>query len=191
MKKLIWDVAVLNDGKYPAYENGKPTKVHSLWRAMVNKCYSPNRNSRVLKTYGDCTVHPDWLFFQNFAEWYFSQKQTGDNYQLDKDLLVRGNRVYGADFCSLVPRQINNLLLDHKAGRGEYPIGVCAVGNRFTATVSRKGKQYGLGTYSTPEAAHRIYKNAKEAYVKEMAIEYKDEISDAVYKSLMAYEVAL
>ena len=80
-------------GKY----SRKDRKVYKVWCSVLDRCY--NKKSFVkLPTYQDVTVCDEWLNFQNFASWCESQKffntkdDKGNSYQLDKDILVKGNK---------------------------------------------------------------------------------------------------
>ena len=59
--------------------------------------------------------------------------------------------------------------------------------NRYIAQISKFKKVIHLGCFSTPEEAFLAYKQAKEAYIKEVAEIYKDEIEPRVYEALMNY----
>ena len=48
-----------------------------------------------------------------------------------------------------------------------------------------------IGIYATPEEAFYAYKQAKEAYIKEVASKWKHEIDTRVYEALMNYEVEI
>ena len=52
------------------------------------------------------------------------------------------------------------------------------------------GKEY-LGTLDTELEAFHAYKHAKEAYVKELAEKWKDQIDPRAYNALMKYEVEI
>jgi hypothetical protein len=52
-----------------------------------------------------------------------------------------------------------------------------------------EAKEKYLGRFVTPEEAFQVYKQAKEAYIKEVAELYKDQIDIRVYEALMKYEV--
>ena len=52
-----------------------------------------------------------------------------------------------------------------------------------------KGKRENLGYFKTELEAFNAYKKAKEAFVKEQATKWKDEIDERAYKALMNYEV--
>ena len=61
--------------------------------------------------------------------------------------------------------------------------------NRYIAQISKFKKVIHLGCFDTPEEAFQAYKQAKEAYIKEVAELYKDQIDIRVYEALMKYEV--
>ena len=52
-------------------------------------------------------------------------------------------------------------------------------------------KKKTLGYYSNAEDAFLAYKEAKEAYIKEVANKWKDQIDVRVYEALMKYEVEI
>lgn len=85
------------------------TPEYEAWRGMMKRCYCPKNQERQ-PSYIGCTVHPDWHNFQTFAKWYTEQPGYAEGWDLDKDLLVEGNKVYGPDTCILLPRQINSLV---------------------------------------------------------------------------------
>jgi hypothetical protein len=186
MKKKVLNKGVYTKGKYTFGKKGKPTKEYSVWLSMLTRCY----NERFLmtnETYIGCTVCDEWLDFQNFAEWF--NENHIDGYQLDKDLIIKGNKIYSPQTCCFVPQEINLLLVNRKRDRGEYPIGVSRDKTKMSAHIVIKAKQVYLGNYNTVEEAFNAYKTAKEANILSMAEEYKDRISEKVYESLLNYTV--
>lgn len=77
-----------------------------FWCRMIRRCYSDNLHKQH-PTYSDCSVCEDWLFFSNFAEWF--DKHHVEGWELDKDILVSGNRTYSPETCCFVPHEINVL----------------------------------------------------------------------------------
>lgn len=178
-------------GEFKAYRNSEVTDEYKKWSSMLRRCYSKVEAKR-RSSYSDCEVQEDWLDFQKFALWLTSNKHYKEDYQLDKDLLVLGNKVYSADTCCLVPTQINNLLLNKKSRSKKLPLGVKEDGrsDRFVAAVSVNAQNYHIGTFDTPKEAHEAYVRAKELHVKRMAREWRDRIDDRVYTALMSWRVA-
>ena len=179
----------------PAYE---------IWSGMIKRCYSENTKVRSkTKSYRGVTVCKEWHNFQNFAEWCYKQEgfsskdEKGKSYHIDKDILVRGNKIYSPETCCFVPRAINNLLILKSRYRGELPIGVSkcfskrAKSFKYIGLVNINGVQKNVGRYDTPEDAFKAYKEAKESYVKEVAERYKSSISIRAYNELLKYEVSI
>ena len=161
-----------------------------VWRSMLSRCYSKKYQEKE-PSYIDCSVCEEWLLFSNFKKWF--DENYVDGYALDKDILIKGNKVYSPDTCCFVPFEINALLIKCNRTRGVYPIGVCKCKNRFRAFLSVSGSILFLGSFVTIEEAFNAYKKAKEAYIKEVAQKYYDkrEINKRVYDALMKYEVEI
>ena len=81
--------------------------------------------------------------------------------------------------------------MNNRATRGKFPVGVYydASRSKFQAYIRVYGKRKHLGRFDTPEEAFLAYKQAKEAYIKEVANKWKDQIDIRVYEALMKYEV--
>ena len=129
-----------------------------------------------------------------FARAWRDGKQIGfgnEGWHLDKDILVKGNKVYSPETCCFVPVELNSLLVNSRATRGEFPVGVYydVSRSKFQSYIRMHGKRKHLGRFVTPEEAFYAYKQAKEAYIKEVAELYKDQIDIRVYEALMKYEV--
>ena len=124
----------------------------------------------------------------------FGVEGNGNPFQLDKDLLIKGNKVYSEDSCIFIPKEINILLVKREALRGTHLIGVCwsKTNKAFMAQVSKnKGKREHLGFFKTEIEAFNAYKTAKEAFIKEQANERKSQIDIRAYEALMKYEVEI
>lgn len=163
---------------------------YRTWSAMLNRCYGKTYSERK-PTYKDCSVCDEWLYFSNFKKWF--DENYIDGYQLDKDILVRNNKLYSPETCRFVPNKINTLLLSCNSKRGKYPIGVTRYQGKYRARLHINGKDVTIGLYNTISEAFDAYKNRKEKYIKEIANEYysKGEITKDIYDSLMNYEVCI
>lgn len=186
-RKLVYGVGVLD------IISGD-TKPYHLWKGILLRCYEEKYRSQN-KTYKDCEVCDEWKYFSNFKDW-FDNPNNGYRvgYHLDKDILVKGNKVYSPDTCCFVPIEINSLLTTRKNHRGNLPIGVSKVNSKYQVRVSfGDGKPKYLGVYPTIEEAFNAYKQAKEKHIKEIAQKYFNEgkIIERVYNALMKYEVEI
>ena len=178
--------------KYPVSEDGRDTKEYTLWTHVLQRCYSDALKKKY-PTYEGCEVSNNFKSYEYFYEW--CHRQIGfdnEGWQLDKDLLTKGNKVYSESTCVFLPKEINSVLTKSTASRGEHLIGVCWNKTRkaFVAKVNKnKGKQEHLGYFKTELEAYNAYKTAKEAFVKEQANKWKDKIDVRAYEALMNYQV--
>ena len=178
--------------KHPVTINNVLTKEYVLWVHMLQRCYSDSSKKK-RPTYEGCEVSDNFKSYEYFYEWCQNQIGFGiQSFELDKDLLVKGNKVYSEDTSIFIPAEINLLLTKRTASRGKYLIGVCwhKRGKAFVARVNKgKGKRENLGSFNTELEAFNAYKKAKEFFVKEQANEWKSQIDERAYNALMKYEV--
>ena len=105
---------------------------HRRWIDMLRRCYESEATA-----YAGCTVCRKWLDFQEFADWFVAQPYANAaDTELDKDILDPLNTVYSPEYCSLVPRMINQMFRDTRSQRGILPIGV-TLGPRRKGFVAR------------------------------------------------------
>ena len=191
----VLGVGFIGIGKYGSR---KDNKVYTLWGNMLTRAYDQRFHIKQ-PSYKDVTVCKEWLCFQIFAEWCYGQKEfnnkddKGRTYQLDKDILVKGNKIYSPDTCCFVPHEVNSLLLLRKSLRGKYPIGVSynKQNRKFDMCLTHLGEKLNRSLHDTPEEAFLAYKKAKELCVKEVANRWKDTLDTKVYQALLYYEVSI
>lgn len=186
--RLTYGVAYNSGGDYNTRENKKNSKAYQTWRNMIERCYSDKFHERQ-PTYKNYSVCDEWLNFQNFAEWFYRNEYSNKGFQISKELLSENNKVYSPSTCYFVPPEINSLLLNRGAVRGDLPQGVSEhkASGRFISYVRSDGKYKYLGLFDTPEEAHQDYVVAKEAYVKEKALEWRGRIDERVFEALMSW----
>ena len=162
------------------------------WHDMINRCYNEKFHQRQPQ-YKNCTVCGEWLNYSNFKVWYDQNKISGMELDLDKDILLKGNKEYSPATVALVPHKINTLFVNGKKNRGDLPLGVHYDNERqkYRAEMAFMGKPIKLGRFDTVESAFARYKEYKEDFIKDMAEQYKDEIPDKVYQAMMNWEVEI
>lgn len=187
-KKLpsVFGVGFIGSGKYdrPNYP------IHyKKWKGMLERSYS-EKYHEVRPTYKNVTVCEEWHNFQNFAVWF--EENYIEGFELDKDILVKGNKIYSPDTCCFVPAEIN-LVMAYKCVKDKkYPVGVHKEkSGRFLAICTIDGKPCRLGMFDTPEEAFQVYKTEKEKYIKKIADKWKDKISNKVYEAMYSYKVEI
>lgn len=104
------------------------------WYSMIERCYS--QNSVSYKSYGakGCFVNEEWLCFENYFNDIFKikgfnlEKYITDEIQLDKDILVKGNKEYSFEKCIFISQQENKR--NQPSKKKEF-IAVGPDGNKF------------------------------------------------------------
>ena len=193
----VYGVGVIGE-RYPSTINGVQTKEYELWKGMLQRCYSDALKKKY-PTYEGCEVSDKFKSYEYFYEWCnkqigFSNDGDGNPFQLDKDLLIKGNKIYSESTCVFIPAEINLLLIKRTASRGEHLIGVYwdKANKAFIARVAKnKGKREHLGYFKTEIEAFSAYKKAKESFVKEQANNWKGKIDERAYNALMNYTVEI
>lgn len=174
-------------------------KTHKLWNRMLERCYSEKSTHRS-PTYVDCFVSDKFKILSEFKTWcnaqvgFNSKDEKGNSFQLDKDILVKGNKIYSEETCCFVPQEINGLFAINNKRRGNCPIGVTfnSETNLYVARLTfKKSKKVKTVYCQTELEAFQAYKQAKEAHIKEVANKWKDKIDHRVYEALMNYQVEI
>ena len=192
-EKLFAGVAGIGDGKHRSRNGGKKIKCYKVWEGMITRCYV--ESSQHYQRYGGRGVYvcDEWLNYQNFAGWYLSQKNNSkSNFQIDKDLKIIGNKVYSPETCEIVPSRVNSLLISTNSRRGDLPVGVHALKDKFKASCRDEfGSKVHLGTFKTQTEAFSAYKNFKKGVVVCIANDElkKGNISYDVHRSLVLMEI--
>ena len=171
------------------------TLIHyNLWYDMLKRCYDSKRH-KIQPTYELCTVSDNFLHYEYFYEWCNNQIGFGNKgFELDKDLLLKGNKLYSENICVFLPREINIVLTKRQNHRGDFPIGVYfkKQNKKFVSHISLGGGgQKHLGYFDNSTEAFNAYKFAKEKYIKELAEEWKGTIEEKAYEALINYQVEI
>jgi len=98
----VCGVGYLGSGPHRAKVCGKTSRAYQCWRGMLYRCYDPVLKTK-RPTYIGCSVVREWENFQNFFQWWVKEPNSSNaGFDLDKDLRVKGNNIYGPDTCSFV-----------------------------------------------------------------------------------------
>lgn len=149
--------------------NGKRTilKAYSCWTNMLNRAFNAAVKER-RPTYLNTTVSEDWIVFSNFLSWFNKNYSVG--MVLDKDLILRGKKIYSQDTCLFIPAEINGFLA--VTNKPDLPLGVSKNGKNFQASIGKDNICIALGTFKTPESAHKAWQLAKIEHAKELMNKY-------------------
>ena len=188
-RKPLFGVGI-NDADYVVLPriNGKRVMCpyYQAWSSMIGRSYSEKFQDRH-NTYIDCSVVKEWLNFSSFRKWM--EKQDWQGRQLDKDLLIPENKEYGPDTCIFVSSQINTMLTDRAADRGDLPQGVSfhKQRGRYRAQCAVSGKNKHLGLFSTIPAAEYKYLKFKSDLIKKTAYEPESASNQRLQTALLAH----
>ena len=108
--KNIYNVACL--GNTVSKVNGIKKYSYRVWYAMIQRCYKECNTTK--KTYKDIFVCDEWLCFENFEKWYNENyyETNSEVMNLDKDILIKGNKLYSPNTCCFVPKRLNILFVN-------------------------------------------------------------------------------
>lgn len=99
--------------------------------------------------------------------------QSWQGKQLDKDLLVKGNKFYSPENCVFVDRVTNSFTIDRGANRGVWPLGVSFDKRdvKFRAQCSNPftKKNENLGYFTCSDEAHQAWKKRKHELACQLA----------------------
>lgn len=185
--KTKYGVGYIGVGRHKSrYDSITQNPYYTTWTYMLERCYSEKLRYKH-PTYDDCYVCDEWHNFQIFADWceinYYS---THDNKRMhiDKDILVKGNKIYSPEACMIVPQRINMMFMTKtRSVDVDLPQGIRRYRNVFMSEYNTKY----LGAYKTIEEAIEKYMVEKRIHIKEVADEYKDKIPPKVYNALLEW----
>ena len=168
-RMLMYGVG-LNDADYSTQPIDKETgKVvvcpyYRRWSSMLSRVYSDALHKRN-SSYKTTTMSKEWHIFSNFKKWMEQQDWEGKD--LDKDLLVPGNKEYSKDLCLFIPRELNRIIINKRVKSNPYPTGVTFYKpkNKYFSSIGIRGKAKKLGYFDTIDEAHKVYVSEKIKYL--------------------------
>lgn len=194
----VCGVGIIGD-KYPYSTDGKNNKEYITWHDMLRRCFNEKTKEKQ-PNYKDVTCCKEWLCFENFYEWIHKQENfnkwlNGERWQIDKDILIKGNKIYSPETCCLVPFHVNNLF-KASSNKSELPIGVYYNDKNNKKYYARcrhpyiTSKHIFLGSYWTILEASDAYKTYKKNLIKEIAQDEYDKgnITRQCYEAMMSYK---
>ena len=160
---------------------------YNIWHKMLERCYDKQYKIKH-PTYKFCTACEEWLLFSNFKKWF--DENYIDGYQLDKDILIKGNKVYSPQTCCFVPSKINSLFTYVKNENENVGVifrkGIYEVQMSFGNSTPKY-----IGSFKNKKDAVEFYKKEKKKFVTDIARTfYKDgRINISVYQAMLNIEI--
>lgn len=143
---------------------------YRAWSGMIYRGYSEILKAR-RPTYEKCSVKEDWRVFSKFLGWSLDNYVAG--WEVDKDILLVGNKEYSESACCYVPIYINTLL-KQKQRRGNSVLGVWKQKERISPYKVVCGGKF-LGYFSTEQEAHKTWQWEKASQIEETLAKYAKE----------------
>lgn len=159
--------------------------IYVKWANMMQRCYSEGvRNDR--PHYKNSTADIEWFNFSNYREWHKKNTMGDKKLDLDKDVLIPRNTVYGSETCTLIPHFTNtifesrgmntNIVLNDNTGK--YDVNMVVLGTKKD-----------VGTYDTFEEAKKGYIDYKQKYIKDVAEKCKGKVPYKTYNAMVNWKV--
>lgn len=175
--RLVHGIAI-NDADYPTQPriNGKQhcCPYYRRWKHVVQRVYCPKFKKKN-PAYIGVSMCGEWLYFSKFKQWMEGQQWEGK--ELDKDIILPGNKMYSPETCCFVPKSLNCLLSQRKSNKGKYPTGVTddkIRGNRYLARIVIESKSVQIGWFKTPAEASNAYLKMKAELVLYYSVKESD-----------------
>lgn len=161
------------------------------WATMMQRCYDKKYLAKK-PTYIGCSVEHSWHNLQNFAEWYEKLKYNEPNWELDKDLLIRGNKIYSEETCVMLPREINSAINIHTLSKKSgLPAGVTTINSKgkFRAQCHVGGKQERSRVSTSIDYCFQWYREKKLEELAKLAEYWKEHLDPRAYEAILKFEV--
>lgn len=168
-------------------------KAYRSYVNMIERVYVQESN-----TYQHCDVAEPWLTFENYKPFFCEDPWRQEGWQLDKDLLVYGNKTYSPDTCVFLPAEINITMTTYHEQRREIdrylPPGVSYCFNqnrRYRIHKSAACMEPPIKTieyFFDPKEAYREYKRFKESIWKYLADKWEGKVDPRAIKALRERE---
>lgn len=163
-----------------------PEMRHSVsyykWKNMIQRCYDKKVHKKYKPEYKDKSVCEEWLNYSNFKIWFDEHYVPSKNNQidLDKDLLVQGNKVYSPETCVFL-LHYQNTMFERSAKDKIYEKedGTFVIGG---------GKKK---TYATLKEAEDIVCERNQNRIESVAEKCKGSIPMCAYEAMLNWDVRL
>lgn len=171
-------------------------KGYDIWHSMMDRCgkFGSYKKVKVSDEFQDKDKFISWFREQVDNGWYHS------GWDIDKDIISSGGRIYSRDTCAFVPRALNTLFI-HAFNRGysyANARGVSKVmstyGEGYDFEILRSGFKYEGKTIFEGEYDYELFaffdfKWAFEEFIQEKADELRDKLNPLMYEALMNHRV--
>ena len=186
LKISVFNNGYLGIGDYNTSVNRKHTIQYTTWKNMLQRCYSESYHLKT-PTYKECSVCKEWLNFQNFAKWF--DENYIESFAMDKDILIKNNKIYSPDTCCFIPKEINSVIAGNTNRNKKLPLGVQFRNGKYLTllTLNYKSKYY--GSYVTIEEASNEIIKIKKLHIDNILNKYKNILSKSIINKIKNYNL--
>lgn len=171
---------------------------YACWNRLRNRCDPEGTTQKVRPDKRGISHCAEWESYDNFYDWAVKQigflklDEHGRIWQLDKDLLFKGNKHYSPETCVFIPQEINSALSYCLKPNRKLPIGVSIHSqNKGFVAQCRTSAGRWYRCFETADEAFRAYKEVKEKFLKDLAIKYAGLVDPRVVDALNKYTVEI
>jgi hypothetical protein len=142
---------------------------YKFWDGIIRRC-TGRVSEECSIIYKGVTISERWRRFDHFLDdlkdliGFKECIENGVKWDVDKDLLIYGNKLYSKETCCIIPGTINAFFTNNQRRRNTSGyIGVSRVGktNKWASWIRSEGKNKHLGNYATPSEAYEVYHKEK------------------------------
>ena len=157
-------------------------KSYIKWRDMMQRCYDKNVHKKYKPEYADKYVCEEWQNYANFKLWFDEHYVPCKSNQidLDKDLLVQGNKIYSPETCVFLVHYQNTLFEGRK--------GDCIYQNENGQYLINNKKSEIFESY---EDAFNIVIERRKKKILDIAEKCKGSIPMCAYEAMQKWDVRL
>lgn len=159
--------------------------IYSKWANMMQRCYDEETH-RLKPYYAPCTAEIEFQNFSNYREWHKENAMGDRKVDLDKDVLIRGNTVYGSETCTLIPHFTNTIFENRGA---DTNIVLNNDTGKYDVTMSILGNREEVGTFDTEEEAKQGFIDYKQDYIRKYAKKCKGKVPNKTYEAMVNWVV--
>lgn len=165
--------------KYGLIYGGRQSNpvAYKCWYNMIMRCSSRD------KSYLNCEVCEEWLNFSKFNKWFQSQYRQ-DGWHLDKDIRMRGNKIYSPDTCCFIPSELNTFFEKHIKAKG---YGMNRNKSKFVAYIRNQGAKIHIGTFNTEMEARMAYLSGKKNLLMLLIDKYSNCLEGEIKTKMIEY----
>lgn len=162
--------------------------IYSKWANMMQRCYDEETH-KLKPYYASCTAEIEWHNFSNYREWHKENAMGNMKVDLDKDILIRGNTVYGSDTCTLVSHFTNTVF---ETTRGiDTNIAYNNTTGKYDVTMSILGKRKDVGSFDSEGEARQGFIDYKQDYIRNVAKKCEGKVPNKTYEAMLKWKVEI